>query len=130
MPVLTPLTQHVSAGRDLSKDEVIIAAAALATAEASDESKEAFLLALATKGESAAEIAAFAEAFRLRAIDPGVGQWSGEAIDVVGTGGDHAGAFNVSSLVTLVLASAGVIVMIRSAIAASSLCSVRFTGRP
>ena len=68
MPVLTPLTQHVSAGRDLSKDEVIIAAAALATAEASDESKEAFLLALATKGESAAEIAAFAEAFRLRAI--------------------------------------------------------------
>ena len=111
MPVLTPLTHHLSAGRDLSADEVVIAAAALATAEASDESKEAFLLALATKGESAAEIAAFAEAFRLRAIDPGVGEWSGEAIDVVGTGGDHAGAFNVSSLVTLVLASAGVVVM-------------------
>ena len=111
MPVLTPLTQHLSAGRDLSADEVVIAAAALATAEASDESKEAFLLALATKGETAAEIAAFAEAFRLRAIDPGVGEWAGEAIDVVGTGGDHAGAFNVSSLVTLVLASAGVVVM-------------------
>jgi anthranilate phosphoribosyltransferase len=33
------------------------------------------------------------------------------AIDVVGTGGDHAGGFNVSSLVTLTLACAGVPVM-------------------
>ena len=111
MPVLTPLTQHLSSGRDLSADEVTIAAAALATAEASDESKEAFLQALATKGETAAEIAAFAEAFRLRAINPGVQQWAGQAIDVVGTGGDHAGGFNISSLVTLVLASAGAVVM-------------------
>jgi anthranilate phosphoribosyltransferase len=37
--------------------------------------------------------------------------WAPEAIDVVGTGGDHMGGFNVSSIVTLVLACAGVPVM-------------------
>src|ERR1019366_7784839 len=62
-------------------------------------------------GETAAEIAAFAEAYRARAVDPGVMAWAPQAIDVVGTGGDHAGGFNVSSLVTLVLACAGVVVM-------------------
>jgi anthranilate phosphoribosyltransferase len=36
---------------------------------------------------------------------------SAGAVDIVGTGGDHAGAFNVSTLVTLVVASAGVPVM-------------------
>jgi anthranilate phosphoribosyltransferase len=34
--------------------------------------------------------------------------WAPQAIDVVGTGGDHAGGFNISSLVVLTLASAGV----------------------
>ena len=111
MPVLASLTTHLTAGRELTPAEVEIAAAVLATNEADDESKEAFLSALATKGESAAEIAAFAEAFRTRAVDPGVGEWSAQAIDVVGTGGDHAGGFNISSLVTLVLACAGVVVM-------------------
>ena len=48
------------------------AAAALAASEASDEVKGAFLLALAAKGETAAEVAAFATAFRARAINPGV----------------------------------------------------------
>jgi anthranilate phosphoribosyltransferase len=111
MPVLTPLTAHLAAGRDLGPAEVKIAVAALATTEASDESKEAFLTALAAKGETAEEIAAFAGEFRQRAINPGVEKWAGQAIDVVGTGGDHAGGFNISSLVILVLASAGVKVM-------------------
>ncbi|MFI5337289.1 MAG: anthranilate phosphoribosyltransferase, partial [Opitutales bacterium] len=42
---------------------------------------------------------------------PGVADLASRAIDVVGTGGDHAGGFNVSSLVTLVLSCAGVPVM-------------------
>ena len=54
MPVLTALTSHLAAGRDLTAAEVEIAAAVLATTEANDESKEAFLATLATKGETAA----------------------------------------------------------------------------
>ena len=92
-------------------EEVALAATALAGTVESDEAKAAFLTALARKGETGAEVAAFATAFRAKAIDPGVGAWAAEAIDVVGTGGDHAGGFNISSLVVLVLASAGVKVM-------------------
>ncbi|MDB6128154.1 MAG: anthranilate phosphoribosyltransferase, partial [Verrucomicrobia bacterium] len=111
MPVLVSLTSTLAQRRDLSATEVEAAVVALAAAEQSDADKEAFLLALTAKGESPAEIAAFATSFRARAIDPGVESWSAQAIDVVGTGGDHAGGFNISSLVTLVLASAGVVVM-------------------
>lgn len=111
MSVLTELTHHLAAGREMTAAEVELAAGALASADTGDDSKEAFLAALSAKGETAAEIAAFATAFRKRALDPAVGRWAGQAIDIVGTGGDHAGGFNISSLVTLVLASAGVTVM-------------------
>lgn len=111
MPDLNELTAKVRAAQELSATEVENAAALLASPEAGDDAKAAFLAALADKGETAAEIAGFANAFRARALDPGVGRWSAEAIDIVGTGGDLAGGFNISSMVVLTLASAGVTVM-------------------
>jgi anthranilate phosphoribosyltransferase len=108
---LAALTTSLASGRDLTADEVKGAAAALASGHPADAVKAEFLSALSRKGETSAELAAFAAAFRALAIDPGVGDWSPRAIDVVGTGGDHAGAFNVSSMVTLVVACAGVPVM-------------------
>lgn len=88
-----------------------MAAAALGGTGETDDAKIAFLVALAAKGETPTELAGFARAFRLLAVNPEVGAWSPKAIDIVGTGGDHAGGFNVSSLVVLVLACAGVPVM-------------------
>ncbi len=111
MPSLVELTRELSAGRDLPPAQVEAAAALLATPGETDEAKGDFLAALAQKGETADEVAAFAQAFRARAINPGVERWADRAIDIVGTGGDHAGGFNISSLVVLVLASAGVTVM-------------------
>ena len=111
MSFLTELTRQLQSGASLSPAEVAVAAVALSGTEATDEVKGAFLTALAKKGETAGEVAAFAAEFRSRAIDPGVGAWAPGAIDIVGTGGDHAGAFNISSLVVLVLAAAGVTVM-------------------
>lgn len=111
MSVLAALTTELRQRRDLSAGEVAAAAAALAGEEEGDATKAAFLVALTGKGETAAELAALAEFFRARAVDPGVGEWAPRAIDVVGTGGDHAGGFNISSLVTLLLATAGVVVM-------------------
>ncbi|MBS0633523.1 MAG: anthranilate phosphoribosyltransferase [Verrucomicrobia bacterium] len=111
MSLLNDLTRQLAARQDLTPAQVETAAAALAGPETTDDAKGAFLLALAAKGETAAEIAAFAAAFRTRARNPGVEAWAPQAIDIVGTGGDHAGGFNISSLVVLVLASAGVKVM-------------------
>lgn len=108
MATLNELTGLLTAGTHLTPTQVEIAAAALASSEPPDADKAAFLTALADKGETPGEVAAFAQAFRRRALDPGMPAWADRAIDVVGTGGDHAGGFNVSSLVILTLASAGV----------------------
>ncbi|MGC4073251.1 MAG: anthranilate phosphoribosyltransferase [Nibricoccus sp.] len=111
MSELVDLTRRLDARQELSAAEIAVAARALGSPEVGDEPKGAFLTALAAKGETAAEVAAFAREFRAVAIDPGVQEWAPQAIDIVGTGGDHAGGFNISSLITLTLASAGVTVM-------------------
>lgn len=111
MSMLAELTAQLAAGAHLTPTQVETAASALAATAETEEAKGDFLTALARKGETAEEVAAFATAFRSRAVDPGVAVWSPRAIDIVGTGGDHAGGFNISSLVVLTLASAGVVVM-------------------
>jgi len=111
MSVLPELTTQLANRVDLTAADVEEAAAALAAGDVGDDAKGEFLTALAKKGETPAEVAAFAAAFRARALDPGVEAWAPRAIDIVGTGGDHAGGFNISSVVVLVLASAGVKVM-------------------
>jgi anthranilate phosphoribosyltransferase len=88
-----------------------VAVTLLSSLAETDDNKAAFLTALAAKGETAGELAGFAAAFRELAVNPGVDAFSPQAIDIVGTGGDHSGGFNISSLVVLVLASAGVPVM-------------------
>lgn len=108
---LAPLTARLQARQDLAPAEVAAAAVALASPEVPADAKASFLTALADKGETTGEVAAFAQAFRGMAVNPGVEAWAPRAIDVVGTGGDHAGGFNISSLVVLTLASAGVPVM-------------------
>jgi anthranilate phosphoribosyltransferase len=111
MAALTELTSRLTNRLDLDPAEVSSAAAALGSPELADDTKAAFLSALAAKGETPAEIAGLARAFRALAVNPGVEAWAPRAIDILGTGGDHAGGFNISSLVVLVVASAGVPVM-------------------
>lgn len=111
MPELKDLTAKLHANENLNEADVAFSAEALAAEAVAAEEKMGFLSALSAKGETAAEIAAFAREFRQRAVDPEVGEFSAEAIDIVGTGGDHSGGFNISSMVVLVLASLGVKVM-------------------
>jgi len=111
MAALTELTSQLLAGTDLSSGQIQVAVTLLSSLAETDENKAAFLTALATKGETPGELAGFAAAFRDLAVNPGVDGFAPKAIDIVGTGGDHSGGFNISSLVVLVLASAGVPVM-------------------
>ncbi len=111
MSVLTEQTRLLATGCELTDANVQLAVPSLADPDVPVAEKADFLRALADKGETPSEVAEFARAFRARAIDPGVSAWSAEAIDIVGTGGDKVGAFNISSMVVLTLACAGVKVM-------------------
>ncbi len=111
MAALPEFTARLNSRHNLAADVVQVAASALGSPEVPDLDKAAFLTALADKGETPTEIAGFAQAYRALAVNPGVESFAPRAIDIVGTGGDHAGGFNISSMVVLVLASAGVPVM-------------------
>ena len=84
--------------------------------------KEDFLLSLALKGETANETAAFINYFRELARDPELHEFSDQAIDLCGTGGDRAGSFNISTFVSFILASAGVPVIKHGNRSISSKC--------
>jgi anthranilate phosphoribosyltransferase len=108
MAILKELSQRITDGMDLDHEAATQAALALADEEPADAEKAAFLIALAKKGETAVEVAAFAATFRKLAVDPGVSEWADDAIDVCGTGGDGSGTFNISTAVSFVVAAAGV----------------------
>lgn len=109
--MLAALTAKICARCDLAPAEARAAALQLAHPDVPETQKIDFLSALTRKGETADEITAFAGAYRELARDPGVQDIAPHAIDLVGTGGDHAGGFNISTLTALTLASAGIPVM-------------------
>ncbi len=71
----------------------------------SDAQIGAFLTALRIKGETVEEITGAAKIMRAKAVRI---QAPAEAVDIVGTGGDMAGTFNVSTTSAIVVAAAGV----------------------
>ena len=111
--MLETLTKQLAAREDLSSAEIHGAVACLIEATLAAETKADFLLALAVKGETPAEIAAFAAALREKSIPPPIDpDWRAtrEILDVVGTGGDHLSTFNISTTVAILCAAAGVAV--------------------
>ena len=92
-------------GRSLTLDEARLAMGAVMDGEATPAQLAALLVALRMRGESVEELAGFASAMRERVLR--VDAPSG-SIDVVGTGGDGSGTFNISTASALVVASTGV----------------------
>lgn len=108
---LNELTSLVEQGNDLSLQQAAASADLLASAGIAAEAKANFLMALAAKGEVAAEVAGLAGRFRELARNPGLEKWQDSGIDVCGTGGDKIGSFNISTTVVFALAAAGVPVL-------------------
>lgn len=68
----------------------------------------AFIIALRTKGESVTELSGLVDAMLTNALKLEIGT---DAVDIVGTGGDMFGTVNISSMASIVTASAGVPVL-------------------
>ena len=107
---------------DLSYDEAYTVMNEIMNGESSATQNAAFLAALSTKSaraETIDEIAGCAAAMREHAtrVDTGM-----DIFEIVGTGGDNAQSFNISTTSALVVAAGGVKVAKHGNRAASSLC--------
>ena len=108
---------------DLTYDEAKTVMLEIMNGQTTPTQNAAFLAALSTKStkaETIDEISGCAEAMRSMATPvphPGM-----EVLEVVGTGGDGAHSFNISTTSAMVIASAGVKVAKHGNRAASSLC--------
>ena len=85
--------------------------------ETSQVQTAAFLAALSAKGETIEEISACAAAMRDHALPV---EYDGDLLEIVGTGGDGAGSFNISTTASLVIAAGGIPVAKHGNRAASS----------
>lgn len=110
--MLPSLTDQLSAAQPLSDQQVGEAVSQLVDERVPAETKARFLVALARKGETTEEIAAFTRELRQRSVavplDPETR--AREILDVCGTGGDRLNTFNISTTVALIVAAAGVTV--------------------
>jgi len=92
-------------GQHLSAAEMKAVMNQIMTGQATDAQIGALLMALRMKGETVAEITGAADA--MRALATPVQIDADSAVDIVGTGGDGANLFNVSSAASFVVAAAG-----------------------
>jgi anthranilate phosphoribosyltransferase len=107
----------VAQGKTLTQAQAEQAFAAMMAGEATPAQMGAFLMALRVRGETVDEITGAVKIMREKMIriDAAPG-----AIDVCGTGGDHAGTLNISTPVAILCAACGVRVAKHGNRAASS----------
>jgi anthranilate phosphoribosyltransferase len=117
MDAFKPLIAKVAAGLPLTRSEAEMAFSQILSGESTPAQTAGFLMALRVRGESVEELTGAVSAMRAKMLAvpavPG-------AIDVVGTGGDASGSWNVSTLAGLIVAACGVPVAKHGNRAASS----------
>ena len=105
---LPTANRRLAAGEDLNRAEMQAVMRVIMQGEATPAQTGAFLTALAIKGETVEEITAAAATMREFAATVTVD--ADAIVDSVGTGGDGARLFNVSTAAALVAAAAGAVV--------------------
>ncbi len=116
--MMQEMIKKVMKKEDLTFEEAAAVMNQMMTGQATPVQMAAFLTALSVKGESIEEITACAEAMRKHArpfVHPGM-----EVLEIVGTGGDGAQSFNISTTSAMVIAAGGVKVAKHGNRAASS----------
>lgn len=92
-------------GKDLTYDMAKAVMREMMDGSATQAQMGAFLTALRMQGESIEEITAFAEVMREKGVKI---KPEREVMDIVGTGGDEAGTFNISTTSAFVVAAGGI----------------------
>jgi len=105
MPDLKPFVAKAAAGEALNREDARAAFEIIMSGEATPSQIGGFLMALRVRGETVDEIVGAVSAMRARMLTV---EAPADAIDIVGTGGDGAGTYNISTLAALIVAGAGV----------------------
>jgi anthranilate phosphoribosyltransferase len=120
MTMFRECLQQIVRRQDLSEEAMAEMISAIFSGEITDAQIGAFMGALATKGETFAELAGAARAMRRKALRIQTG--ADTVVDTCGTGGDGAGTFNISTTSAFVVAGAGVTVAKHGNRSVSSQC--------
>lgn len=105
---MADLKQHIAkaaSGSSLTFDESKAAFDIMMSGRATPSQIGGFLMALRVRGETVPEIAGAVASMRSRMLPVSA---PADAVDIVGTGGDQSGSYNVSSCSAFVVAGAGV----------------------
>jgi anthranilate phosphoribosyltransferase len=106
--------------KDLTEEEMSDLIGEIFSGKTTDAQVGAFMGALATKGETYAELAGAARAMRSKAIR--IETMAQNVIDTCGTGGDTSGTFNISTVTAFVAAGGGAVVAKHGNRSISSQC--------
>jgi anthranilate phosphoribosyltransferase len=93
---------------DLERAEAHWAMREIMAGDATEAQVGAFMMALRSKGETVDELSGLVDVMLQNAVILSTGP---DAVDIVGTGGDLLGTVNISSMASILVASAGVPVM-------------------
>lgn len=102
---LKPLIARAAEGRALSLNEARAAFDIMMSGDATPSQIGGFLMALRVRGETVDEIAGAVATMRAK-MTPVTAP--ADAIDIVGTGGDNSGSYNISTCAAIIAAGAGV----------------------
>lgn len=98
------LTEKLSSGLDLERDEIQGAMREILGGDSDIESVKSFLLALKSKGETSDEVGSLVEVMYAHSGPISISE---RAVDTVGTGGDGAHTINISTTAAIIAAAAG-----------------------
>ena len=122
MDTLKNLTAILKRRENLTKEQIKLSIDMLVSEQIDFSDKESFLISFSQKGETISEIASFIHYFLKLSTDPELSDFSENAIDLCGTGGDKAGSFNISTFVSFIVAAAGIPVIKHGNRSISSKC--------
>src|SRR6201997_4193714 len=105
MDDLKSIIGKVATGATLSREEAASAFDSMMSGEATPSQMGGLLMALRVRGETVDEITGAVTAMREKMLHVSA---PGDAVDIVGTGGDASGSFNISTCAALIVAGAGV----------------------